>query len=243
MDLENFFGSEQDESMSAASFEKFKEKMKAAAAQIAQIQKEEKRQKQKEDELVKILLKFIKTSQKQELVLLISRALEQNIPANFILAIILLSNPEIESEIKGNFLMLKGKIEELSEEKQENSLVFFKEETSLPLKNRIEMDNWLKNMLIQAEEKPLKLLRFAYDIEEVPIETEDKYIDEDERPTKEVKVLKVTLIQLTVFVLREYLEQNSISQEAMDLHDFVEFILKGILNKVEENLNNRKLLE
>lgn len=243
MDLENFFGAEQDESMSAASFEKFKEKMKAAAAQIAQIQKEEKRQKQKEDELAKILLKFVKTSQKTDLVLLISRALEQNIPANFILAIILLSNPEIASEIKGNFLLLKDKIEELSEEGQEKSLIFFKDDKTLPLKNRIEMDNWLKNMLIQAEEKPLKLLRFAYDIVEVPIETEEEYFNEEDRPTKEIKVLKTILVQLAVFILREYLEQNNISKAMMDLHDFVEFVLKGILNKVDENLNTRRLLE
>src|SRR3989338_7421407 len=107
MSLESFIGYESGEPMSAASLEKLREKMKAAAAQIAAIKKEEKRRKQKEEELLKILLKFVKTSHKKDLVLLISRVLEQNIPANFILAIILLGNEEIQKEI-GQFLLLKG---------------------------------------------------------------------------------------------------------------------------------------
>lgn len=67
MDLESFIGFDGDEGMSEAAFEKFKERMAKAQAQIAAIKKEEKKQKKKEDELVKILLKFIKTSHKKDL--------------------------------------------------------------------------------------------------------------------------------------------------------------------------------
>mgnify|MGYP005669001197 CR=1 FL=1 len=77
MSLENFAGFDQNDGMDAASFEKFKEKMKRAAAQIKAIKKEEKKRKKKEDELVKILLKFIQTSHKRDLVLVISRALHR----------------------------------------------------------------------------------------------------------------------------------------------------------------------
>ena len=116
MSLESFIGYESGEPMSSAALEKLREQMKAAAAQIAAIKKEEKRRKKKEEELLKILLKFVKTSHKKDLVLLISRVLEQNLPANFVLAIILLGNEEIQTEI-GQFLMLPSGPEQQNDEK------------------------------------------------------------------------------------------------------------------------------
>jgi len=104
--LEEFHGFDQNDKMDAASFEKFKEKMRRAAAQIKAIKREETKRKKKEEELVKILLRFIKTSDKKDLVLLISRTLERNIPANFILAAVLLGNEDVQKEV-GEYLMLK----------------------------------------------------------------------------------------------------------------------------------------
>ena len=40
-------------------------------------------------ELIKILLKFIKTGQKRDQLLLVSRLLEQNVPAGFIVSLLL----------------------------------------------------------------------------------------------------------------------------------------------------------
>ena len=141
MSLESFIGFDAGEGMSEAAFEAFKEKMKAAAAQIAAIKKEEGKQKKKEEELHKILLKFIQNSGKKDLTLLISRALEQNIPANFIMAMILLGNEDIQREV-GHFIMLSAAQEEQSESQQQNSnsqaLTFFDEEDkTTPLKIKI----------------------------------------------------------------------------------------------------------
>lgn len=243
MSLESFVGFDTGEGMSEAAFEKFKEKMAQAAAQIAAIKKEEKKQKKKEEDLLKILLKFVKSSKNRELTLLISRVLEQNIPANFILAIIILSHKEIRKEL-GSFSVL-GKGEEVgtqlqggtpapeTEEQAEKSLIFFQEDQTLPLKIKIELDNWLKGLLFQAEETPQKLLKTAYDIE---------FIEKDEGKQEEKKTIKRILIQLITFIIREFLEQNKINEPYKKLFKFSEFITKGILDKTRENLENRKMI-
>ena len=243
MSLEQFINFDQGEGMSEAAFEAFKEKMAAAAAQIAAIKKEEGKQKKKEEELLKILLKFVKTSSKTDLVLLISRVLEQNIPANFILAIIVLSNPEIQAEV-GSFKLLD--FAQQADQSQSNSvnpnaLIFFNsKDDSMPLKVKISLDNWMKNLLMQAEESPQKLLKTAYEIElkELP-----KEWDFEETKYEKIERIKGVLVQIVTSVMREFLEQNDLSEPFEKLYDFAKFIITGILNKTKENLDGRKLLD
>lgn len=241
MALEQFSGFDQGEGMSEGALEALKERMAAAAAQIAAIKKEEGKQKKKEEELLKFLVKFVKTSDKKELVLLISRALEQNIPANFILAVIILSNPEIGQEI-GNFNLLTSSHHKDHEQSDSSShaLVFFShEDETLPLKIKIELDTWIKNLLFQAEENPQKLLKTCYDTEirELP-----KEWDLEETQYEKVETIKSVLIQLLTFVMRDFLEQHKLSEPYEKLYDFAKFIITGILNKIKEGLEGRKLL-
>lgn len=247
MSLESFFGSEGGEGMSEGALEALREKMAAAAAQMAAARKEEGKQKKTEEELLRILYKFVKTSQKQELVLLISRVLEQNIPANFVLAVILLGNPDIQNEV-GKFLMLYGTASHATEtlpgdnisSEQEKSLIFFtSQDYSLPLKIRIELDHWVKNMLFQAQEKPEKLIKTAYKVEmhELPKEYE---WEESQYETK--ITTKTILIQLITYVIRDFLTQNAQDEPYDKLYDFAEFLLNGILTKTKEEFENRKLL-
>lgn len=255
MSLEDFIGLDGGEGMSESAFEAFKERMKAAAAQIAAIKKEESKQKQSEEELLKILLAFIKHSQKSDLVLLISRALEQNIPANFILAIILLSNEDIKRQVGEGFFQLLAPQLERSEAPtiplvgshsegpapQGSELVFFtNQDSNFPLKMRIELDSWIKNMLLIAEQTPHKLLKTAYKIDMIELPKEYDY---EEPKYEESRTVKIALTQLTSYILREYFEQNSQEEDYNDLYTFSEFILSGILTKTEENLDNRKLLQ
>lgn len=295
MALEEFQGFEQGDKMDAASFEKFKERMKAAAAQIQAIKKEEKKRKKKEDELVKILLKFIQHSQKRDLVLLISRSLERNIPANFLLAIVLLGNEDIQKEV-GEFLILPGMKEQIEatmnarnihdaraeaqaeaqapngahDTRNAYALMFFQDDASLPLKVRIEVDHWMSNMLYQASESPGKLLATAYDyieIEEVeensvsenfesdnpasdnPVsnnpasrETENFSVFGEEKPKNLKKIVCKQLTRLASHIIYDFLKQNGIEEDIVKLEDFAGFILKGILDKTREDIENRKEL-
>lgn len=239
MSLESFFGLESDQPMSESAFEAFKEKMAAAAAQIAAIKKEESKQKKKEDELMKILLFFVKTSHKTELVLLISRALEQNIPANFILAIILLGNPEIQQAV-GHHLLFPGQVEAFEANPSEKALIFFNStDETMPLKIKIELDSWIKNMILQADENPQKLVKTGYDRQMIEIEDENHFGD---RKYEERKEVKKVLIQLFAYVMRDFLENRGVAEEHEKLTEFAEFILTGILKKTEENLDQRRFL-
>lgn len=254
MSLESFIGFDQGEGMSEAAFEAFKQKMKAASAQIAAIKKEEKKAKKKEDELLKILLKFIKYSKKKQLVLLISRVLEQNIPANFVLAVILLGNDEVQEEMK-KFLMLRsGEVSTHEEvmaqleagigdteaEAGDKALIFFREDETLPLKAKIEMDAWMKALMIQAEEAPQKLLKTAIQVDFIEKETESIF---DDKEYEKKESIKISLINLVAYVVDEFMEEHKIDGTEGKTHDFAKFILKGILDKTRENLENRKMLE
>ncbi len=224
MDLESFGGFDTGEGMDEAAFEAFKEKMKRAAAQIAAIKKEEKKQKKSEQDLTTILLKFVKKSHKKDLTLLISRALEQNIPANFVLAIVLLGNEDIQ-KATGNLLML-----ETSEvTPDEKALIFFGADKEIPLEARIQLDNWLKAILYQAEEYPQKLLKFAYEIVK----------DEDGNENKEIKTI---LFQLSTFIIRDFLEEYKLDESYKKLYEFAKFFIKGVLDRTEENLKSRNLI-
>ena len=90
-DFEVFGGVEDTGGVDEASFEKFKERVKAAQAQIKALQKGEQKVRQKEEKLIKILLRFVKNHQKKDIMLLIARLLEQNIPPIFIRILVPLS--------------------------------------------------------------------------------------------------------------------------------------------------------
>lgn len=212
--------------------------MKAAAAQIAAIRREEKKSKKKEAELVQILLRFIHTSHKRDLVLLMSRALEQNLPANFILAIVILGNEEIQ-EATGQFLALPPGMEE-EIKASDNALTFFSDkDESLPLKIKIQLDYWLKNILVQAEETPEKLIKNAYEIQQIKIDDPTSF---GRSKYKEKKLFKDIIGRLAAFVIEDYLEQNGIKEDFEKIHNFANFVMKGIVEKAAENFNNRKLL-
>lgn len=247
MGLEDFIGLEQNGAMDAAAFERFQERVKAAAAHIQAIRKEEKKRKKKEDELIKILLKFIKSSDKKDLVLLISRVLERNVPANFILAIILLGNEEIQREI-GEYLSLKpgqqGTPEQAQERAgeqvspaveaatmpEERSLVFFQTDQTMPLKVRIEIDKWIRDLIFQASETPQKLLATAYET--------------DQSQAEEAKlILNKPLVRLVAHIIFSFLKQNGLEEDIVKMKEFAEFLLNGILNRTKEDLGSRKELE
>lgn len=241
MSLESFGGFETGE-VSESALEELRERMRAAAAQIKAIRREEKKRKKKEGELVQILLRFIQTSHKRDLVLLISRALEQNLPANFILAIVILGNEEIQ-QATGQYLALPPGMEEEVEvevEASDKALTFFSQkDKSLPLKIKIQLDYWLKGVMAQAEETPQKLIKNAYEIQYTKIEDSSSL---GRSQYEEKKVFKEIIGRLAAFVIHDYLKQNDIEEDFDKIHNFANFVMKGIVEKTAENLDKRNLL-
>ncbi|MBD3156254.1 hypothetical protein GF369_00340 [Candidatus Peregrinibacteria bacterium] len=218
-DVESFGGFESGQGVDAASFEKFKERIKAAAAQIKALKKGEQKQRKKEEKLIKILLKFVKTSKKQDIMVLIARLLERNIPAVFILSIVVLGNEEFFDDTEGAKVLFEG--EKLRDESEGKTLAFFDRDRVLPLKVKIKIDAWMKNVLSQALEHPHRLLKTVY--------------DEDE-------ILILPLLQLVSFVLRDYLEKNDQEPEYERLKEFSDFFLNGVMKEVRQKLDKTKEL-
>ncbi|NIA02265.1 MAG: hypothetical protein GWP15_02690, partial [Nitrospirae bacterium] len=122
----------------------------------------------------------------------------------------------------------------------EKALTFFGEDETLPLKTKIELDNWVKDMLAQAEEYPQKMTKTGYKTESIELEKEYEF---DEQKYEEKKSVQPALIELVAFVVSDFLAQNSLREPAAKTKEFAKFILKGILTKTEENLDQRKFLE
>ncbi len=220
-DLESFFGADdRGESMDPAAFERFKERMAAAAAQLKAMQKQEQKQKKKEDELVRILLRFIQTGTKRDIMILVSRLLEQNIPAAFIVSLLLINNEEIQKEL-GIKLLPQGEVEEQKMRALTLPDHYLKGEI-IPLKIKITIDAWAHDIIERSQEYAERVL--------------DTVLDHD-------GLIKLPVLQLGVFCLRDFLEEEGIRIDYDLMKDFVELMLEGILKKVAEEFKNRKKLK
>lgn len=215
--FEFFGGMDNADSFDAAAFEKFKERIKAASAQIKALKKAEKKKKEKEDQLIQILLQFVKTSKKQDIMLLIARLLELNIPTVFVLSIVLLGNKDIQE--KAGIALLTGQNRQVVGENR--ALSFFDRGSVLPLEIKIEIDAWMKNMLTQALEYPHRMVETVY--------------DEDGN-------LVLPLLQLTSFVLRDFLNDYQQEFNYEKLKEFSDFFINGIMKNVLEHIENQKEL-
>jgi len=218
-DFESFGGFDAGEGMDAASFEKFKERMKAAAAQIKALKKGEQKQRKKEEKLIKILLKFVKSSKKQDIMVLIARLLELNVPAVFILSIVILGNEEYFDNEEGRQVLLDG--QKLQNGADEKSLVFLDRDKVLPLELKIKIDAWMKNIFSLSMEHPHRLLKTVFDKDDV---------------------LVLPLIQLSSFILRDFLEKNEQKADYEQLKEFCSFFLNGVIKEVQQKIEETKEL-
>ncbi|MBU1992827.1 MAG: hypothetical protein ABH856_00450 [Patescibacteria group bacterium] len=225
-DLESFFGADQGgEGMSEEDFERFKEHMRAATAQLKALQKSEQKQKKGEQKLIKILLKFLKTSKRQDILLLTSRVLEQNVPANFVLSLIILGNEDMQKDAGMDLKMLPSgkKFDEADQIEQASALTLFgTDEKVLSMKAKIEIDNWIKNMYAQAEEHPYKVTRTVLDFEDQ---------------------VKLIVEQLASFILRDFLLDHNLPAKYERLKEFVSLVLGKMMEDTKDKIRGTRELE
>lgn len=224
-DFEFFNPSEGGESYDPKAFERFKEQVKKNAAFIAAARKGEQKQKQKEDRLAKILLKFIQTNQKSGILMLAAKLLQENIPASFILSIIILGNDEIrielEKEAKADVPQLEPGIQE--PQKTEFSLMARFSDSSLPLKMKAEIDAWGRNIFETGSAVPFRILETAL--------------------TKE-GTIKQIVIDCAANVLDDYLAQNELAHISYDAcFSFCELFMKSVMKRLQEQIQNQKELQ
>ena len=223
-DFELFRGFDQGgEQMDEKAFERFKAQMQANAGQIQLLQKAEKKQKKKEDDLIKILMRFLQSHQKTDIMLLVVKCLEENIPAVFILSLILLVSKEMQKEIGVD---LSVKDEMLGDEnllRGSTAIVNFDpRQTVLPLKIKIALDLWGKNIYEVASTFPHKILKTALTLDHK---------------------IKLVVVKLTAFTLNDYLQQNKAESEYEKVKQFSEFMLDKIFKQIKKQIDNQKELK
>ncbi len=241
-DFESFLGNEASEGgASAEAVERLREQMRKASGAIKAIQREEGKQKKKEDKLANLLVKLIKGGASTGALTLIVQLLRENIPASFILALLILSHEDIKKEA-GNELKLIGyedpekkfadgeKVDLTKEErkifkKREKEMEDLDDEEVLSPQMRDDINEWGEAMLAAGLS--------------IPHKTTGTVLDEE-------KKIKAPVVQLATFTLREYLESRGIKYEFDDMWEFSAALLKSVmikLNRVAKDTPKEKLPE
>lgn len=218
-DFEAFVAGEAGESFDPQAIERFREQMRKNAAAIAALQKSEQKQKKTEDKLAKILAKFIQNAGRDELVKLIALCLIENMPAVLILNVVLLGNEDLQKESDINIKLLADKTNAEVEAGKEIVPFSLKDE-ALPLKLKIEVDAWISHIMQAAESVSHKVLR-----------TVCKRRD---------KSIKPQIVRLFGRVLLEFLEREGQNASAQVIENFSNFVITGIVKKLEKDLEERK---
>lgn len=223
-DFESFIGLDQGENqISPEALAAFQERMRKNAQQIKALRKAESKQKKKEDKLAEILKQFLRDNHQSSLFHWIVVLLELNIPAAFILSIILLGSKELQEQT--GIQLEDSDASNLPSDRThtaENKLVVYGKNESVPLKIKISIDLWGKNIFEAACLNPHKVLNTALDVE---------------------KKLKPPVYKLAAVVLNEYLESQEQASNLDNLEEFCKAMLNGIIKKVEHNLDRPELNE
>ena len=226
-DFESFNPGEGGESYDPAALERFKEKVKKNAAFIAAVRKGEQKQKVKEDRLAKILLKFIQSNQKSALLMLAAKLLQENIPASFILSIILLGNEEVQMELKKEAQadlpqLAAGETAARSTVSSEFSIITAFSDQSLPLKLKAEIDSWGRGIVESGSAAPFKILETALDAN---------------------GAVKKIVIDCCANVLGDFIANNNGPQLGYEtFYSFCEFLMKGVMRHLQKQVENQKEL-
>lgn len=223
-DFESFSPASASESYDPAAFERFKEQIKKNAAFMAAARKGEQKQKQKEDRLAKILLKFIQSNQKSGILLLAAKLLEENIPASFILSIIILGNEELKKETE--LALPQGETGGTTTSDampSEFSLMPKFENHALPLTLKAAIDDWGRGIFEAGSSAPFRVLETALSKE---------------------GVIKSAVVNCTAQVLGDFLEvSNAQPQPAYEtLYSFCEFLMRGVMKQLQHQIENQKEL-
>ncbi len=221
-DLESFSSADSGaEGSDPAALERLRERMANASAQIKAMQVGEQKQRKNESELIKILLKFIKSRQKGDQLLLVARLLDENIPANFIVSLLALSNHEIREELGIKLLPSLEQEQQIALDTRNLPDIPIGDAV-LPLKIKIALTTWFEEIYRRSSEVPDRLLKTIYDAD---------------------GGMKLAAVQLATFNLRDFLEEQNAPQDYQDMKNFLEAILQSILQRIHYEFESRGKLK
>ncbi|MBD3270571.1 hypothetical protein GF376_03525 [Candidatus Peregrinibacteria bacterium] len=200
-DLESFISIDNNEQgFDAESFKAFQERMSEASKQIQASRKQEKKQKKQEEKLIAILLKFIRENKNKDLIELVSKLLAENLPAQIIVSLLLISEKELQKETG---ILIEGKSH--SGGNKQNTLpdLYFKSQV-LPLEVKLKIEEWIAEINNAFEENKQKFNQRNY--------------------------TKVTIVKTAALSFSQYLEKASINHDFNKILHFTDMFMSGIIS-------------
>jgi hypothetical protein len=211
MSLESFFGLEEGESQGGAeATEKFREQMRKNAVAITAMGGHQKRQKKKEDKLAQILVRFLQDQSKSDLVFLVVKLLQENVPGAFILATLSIGNAELEKELRASFAQLEAPKGVLAQFSVDSKLP---EVAKLPPNIRQDLNAWGEGILKAGLMMPGRTLQTVL--------------------TSEHK-LKSLVLDLIDYSLESYFERHGLEIADSNIRQFALLSIQTVLVKLKE---------
>jgi len=201
--------------------EQFRDEMKRTQQALKQLQQEEGQAKGHDNSLAAIIVQFLNQPQNTDLFLLVSRTVAQNLPSEFIIAILSLVDKKAAEEVKG---FLEGG--EGAEKDGKSALILHQKADfqTLSPEHKKAIDHWTQNLFEVAVKKPHRIL-------------ESMVIAGPERK------LSPMPIQLSAFIVRKYLTTHQINIEFELLHDFMQGVFVEMVKSLEGQVKGQRHLE
>lgn len=205
MSLESFFGLDTQGGApgSAESREAFQEMMRESAKAAAAIGAHQAAQKKQEDKLAKILMRFMKDPKKSDIVFLVIKLLQENVPGAFILATLSISDAEIEQELIKDFVSENNN--------EESALTNFAGETLIPEAIKKTLNVWGASILKAGLLLPGKTLQGVL------------------TPDQKLKSLVLDLLQ---FSLEEYFHRHGLEFSEEKIREVALLSIQTVLIKL-----------
>ncbi len=206
MSLESFFGLDDADAQGAKeASEKYREQAAANAAAIKAMTAHQVTQKGKEDRLAQILIKYLTDASQSDLVFLIVKLLQENVPGAFVLAVLSIGDPELERELQKEF-----KESGLQTVQTENLPALARE---LPENLHADLNAWGACILQAGQLAPGRTLQTVL--------------------TSEQK-LKSIVLDLVEFTLEHYLSRHGFSFSDNGLRAFALLSVQSVLVQLRE---------
>ncbi|MFA6024764.1 MAG: hypothetical protein WC777_06255 [Candidatus Gracilibacteria bacterium] len=205
MSLESFFGLDTQGNGGPESNEQFQEQMRENARAIKNMSGNQAAQKKQEDKLAKILMRFMKDPAKADIVFLVVKLLQENVPGAFILAALSIADPEMEKEIMQEF----GD----APLPNDSALAAVPGEAFIPQEIKQELNAWGKAILDAGLRLPGKTLQTVL------------------TPDQKLKSLILDLLQ---FALEEYLQRHGLDFSEDKVRQVALLSIQSVLIKLRE---------
>lgn len=203
--------------------EQFREEIKRAQQAIQQLRKEEGKARAHDNRLAQIIVQFLMTAGGTDLFLLISRCVAQDIPSELIIAVLSLVDRQASEEI----------VNILKEIKASTALTVpsYREVHTFTPAQKQAVDEWIRHIISAAAHKPHRTLDSVL-IKSVSQSTGDLVVE-----------IAPPFVQLSAFILRDFLAMQSSLVEVQKLRDFMENIYFRMVQDLEETVRGQKRLD